>query len=311
MRQQNTHASDDSLAIKPLHENDPNILILVSCVKTPGPPWILPFPFSGNRAHLSISGQDDQRCFVIVVISALEEEIRDLKRGMSIKRVSSYHCCRFYEGKYANKDIVLVLTGQGGEHAKQVTQLVLATYPVRVLISTGFCGSLNSKTEVGDIVVYSRLSFDDGASEGLPAGELIADPKLVEAASRISGEKLCQTITGRGLTVARVCAKPEEKRRLGKEFAADVVDMESHSIGQVTLERKLPFIAVRAVFDNVRDDLSILDDMTSGDKIVPRRVLFQLASHPSKAINLIQLVNNSRKARRSLAIFLAELIENI
>ena len=206
---------------------------------------------------------------------------------------------------------MLVLAGQGGEHAKQVTQLVLATYPVRVLISTGFCGSLNGKTDVGDIVVYSRLAFDNGASEGLPAGELIADPKLVEVASKISGEKLCQTITGRGLTVARVCAKPEEKRGLGKEFEADAVDMESHSIGQITIERKLPFIAVRAVFDNVRDDLSVLDDMTSGDKIVPRRVLLQLGAHPSKAIDLIRLLNNSRKARQSLAIFLAKLIENI
>jgi nucleoside phosphorylase len=249
---------------------------------------------------------------MIAVISALEEEIKDFKRAISIKRVSSYRCCRFYEGHCENQDIVLALTGVGAEHAKQVAHLILATYPVKTLISTGFCGSLNDKTRIGDIVVYSRIS----PGGNLPTAEtnaspLVLDPGLADFAAKISSGTKFRTMIGNGVTIPNVCSTPEAKSRLGKVHLADVVDMESYSIGEITSEKKVAFIAARVVLDQLKDDLSLFDDITSSGKIVPRKVLFQMVARPSSATKLVQFANNSRKARKSLSVFLCGLIRTL
>jgi nucleoside phosphorylase len=249
---------------------------------------------------------------MIAVISALEEEVRDFKRAMSVKRTSSYQCCRIYEGRCANEDVVLALTGVGGEHAKQVAQLILATYPVKTLISTGFCGSLNDKTRIGDVVVYSSLSLGGKiAAAETSASALVLDPGLAELAAKISGGTKCRTMIGNGVTIPYVCSTPEAKRRLGKVHLADVVDMESYPIGEITSEKKVAFIAARVVLDQVKDDLSVFDEITSSGKIVPRKVLNQMITHPSSAVKLVQFANNSRKARKNLALFLCGLIRTL
>jgi adenosylhomocysteine nucleosidase len=248
---------------------------------------------------------------MIALISALDEEIRDFRRGMSIRRISSYQCCRFYEGRLGNRDIILALSGMGGEHAKQVSQLILATYPVEVLISTGFCGSLNGKTGPGDMVVYSRSLNGEAMSGDRKMGELLLDPVLAKAAIKTCGKMNCRTLVGSGVTVSKVCSAPEDKRRLGQEYAADVVDMESYAIGQISLEKKTPFIAVRAVFDNIQDDLSVLEDITHGGKVAPWKLFSQVLAHPLKTKRLIQYGSNSRMARKNLSIFLCSLIEGI
>src|SRR5512141_1048661 len=98
---------------------------------------------------------------MIALFSALEEEIRDFKKEVIVSKVSSYRCCRIYQGKCRSRDCLMVLTGMGTEHAKQVAQMIIATYPVRVLISTGFGGSLNKQTKDGDIVIYKKLFTDN------------------------------------------------------------------------------------------------------------------------------------------------------
>jgi nucleoside phosphorylase len=247
---------------------------------------------------------------LIAVFSALEEEIRDFKTGMSIRKISSYRCCRMYEGKYGEKECVLVLTGMGGEHARQVTQLIVSTYPVSALISTGFGGSLNSKTGVGDVVIYSKLC--DGAKAPVPGiqPELISDSKLVAAASTLKGNSF-QTLVGRGLTLSEVCSLPANKLELGQKFAADIVDMESYSIGQTALERNYPFIAVRSVFDCVEDDLTPLNSITTGGRLSPGRACSHLIVHPGDIRKLFGFSRNAVKARKNLALFLSALLEKM
>jgi nucleoside phosphorylase len=229
---------------------------------------------------------------------------------MSIRKTSSYRCCRMYEGNYGKRECVLVLTGMGGEHARQVTQLITSTYPVSALISTGFGGSLNHKTAVGDVVIYARL-FEGGM--GAPSGpqsDLASDSKLVETASALVGHGF-RTLVGTGLTLPEVCSLPVAKLELGQKFAADIVDMESYSIGQSALERKYPFIAARSVFDSVEDDLTLLNRITSGGTLSLRKACSRLAAHPGDLRKLLGFSKNAAKARSSLAQFLSGLLEKM
>ncbi len=248
---------------------------------------------------------------MIAVVSALEQEIRDFKRRMAVRRMSSYQCCRIYEGKIRDTECLLVLTGVGRKHASEVTQLIFATYPVRALISTGFCGSLNDKIDAGDIMVYTGLCDGDGVEVGPPPGLLMSEAGLVEMALRISGGSGSQTVGARGVTLSSVCAAPEDKYRLGTQHSAAAVDMESYSIGQVALERNCPFIAARVVLDTVQDDLRILDNLGAGGKLLASRFLTHLIVHPSGARNLIGLSLKSKKATKRLGMFLSRLVESM
>lgn len=248
---------------------------------------------------------------MIALISALEEEVRDLKRNMEIRRTASYQCCRIYEGEFAGKANLLVLTGIGGEHAQQVTQLILATYPVRLMVSTGFGGSLNPKTDVGDVVIYAQLFNGDQAGGPSRREGLKLNPGLAARVSEGITPNGLKTLIGNGVTISKVCSSPQIKRNLGNEFNADIVDMESYFIGQVALERGMPFIAVRSIFDTLQDDLSVLDNVTFDGKIVPRRMLSCLISHPGQVKNLVRYANNAKKARKSLAVYLTGLMEKM
>lgn len=247
---------------------------------------------------------------MIAVFSALEDEIRDFKAGLSIRKTSSYQCCKMYEGQYRQRDCVLVLTGMGGEHARQVTQLIVSTYPVTALISTGFGGSLNRRTDIGDVLIYAGLSDAGSPGEASVKRELKSDSRLVEAASACKGKGF-QTLVGRGLTLSDVCSLPSEKLRLGQKFVADMVDMESYSIAQAAAEKGLPFIAARSVFDSVEDDLSLLNKITSGGKLSPGKACSHLAVHPGDLRKLLRFSRNAVKARANLAKFLSGFMDKI
>jgi adenosylhomocysteine nucleosidase len=247
---------------------------------------------------------------LIAFLVALEEEARELKRSMVITRTSAFQFCRIFEGKLAGKDVLLVLTGMGKTQAKAATEWILDKYPIVAVISSGFGGALNNKTAVGDIVIYSTLTCDDGHGS---TNEKVLCPcsKLIEAATKSGAECEFGVLQGKGISTMQPCFSPESKARLGRESAADVVDMESYWIGQIAAERNLPFIVARSIFDSVKDDLSLLGQVTDGGKVKPFKVLGYLIRHPETTKWLILFSANSRNAGRNLAIFMGKLIKEI
>ncbi len=248
---------------------------------------------------------------MIALLSAMEEEMRDLKRGMKIRKTSSYQCCRIYEGIFAGRENLLVITGIGGEHARQVTQMILATYPISALISTGFGGGLNPKTAVGDIVVCTKLFNGDKSATGDQSDWLDLDQGLIVSSCGTDGKKDFKILIGNGVTVSQVCSTSQSKSKLGNIYNADIVDMESYFIGRAALEKHFPIIVVRSIFDTVQDDLTVLDNIMSNGKINPRRMLPYLLIHPGQTKSLFRYAGNSKKARRSLTVYLSALVEKI
>lgn len=247
---------------------------------------------------------------MIAFLVALEEEARELKRRMVITRTSAFQSCRIFEGNLAGKEVLLVLTGMGKTQAKAATEWLLDKYPIVAVVSSGFVGALNNKTAAGDIVIYSTLTCDDG--HGSTNGKIIYPcSMLIEAATKSGAECEFGVLPGKGISIMQPCVSPESKARLGRESAADVVDMESYWIGQIAAERKVPFIVARSIFDSVRDDLSLLGYVTDGGKVKPFKVVGYLIRHPGTIKRLIVFAANSRNAGRNLAIFMGKLIKQI
>jgi adenosylhomocysteine nucleosidase len=246
---------------------------------------------------------------MLAVFSALELEIQEIKKRMQIKRVCSYPDFETWEGKYGPGEGLLVLTGAGQEKAQKAVNEVLARYPVSLMISTGFGGALNEKTEAGDIIVYSKLKKGELRGERYTIEEDVeCDAQLVSRAMGCLAGPDFKVIKGQGVTLYHLCATAASKYRLGQKYQADIVDMESYWIGKIAAGKGLPYIAVRSVFDSLRDDLTVLEQITSNGKSTAGNILRQILLHPGQSLRLYR---NYRKAAKNLAVFMDALIKNI
>ena len=247
---------------------------------------------------------------MLTIFAAIEAELNEFKKGMTIFGTSTYQECRIFEGRMAEKDVLLVLTGIGEERAKAAARYVLDKIPVSALISSGFAGALNDKTTVGDMVICTVLRCEQ--SREVSAGKpLYPDPTLLAQCLKSGRECDIQVLSGRGISISRVCATPQNKAELGRDSGADSVDMESFWIGQIADERNVPFIAVRSISDNLEDDLSLVADITAGNQFKPLKALGYFVHHPSQVKTAAVLVSNSRKAGKNLALFLNKMVNNV
>jgi adenosylhomocysteine nucleosidase len=228
---------------------------------------------------------------------------------MLIKRTVKTGKSLFYEGEIEGKECLLVITGMGKDRAERATLDVFGSYSVSPVISTGFGGSLNDRTGVGDVVVYTNLNSTTNKNNGRET--LNSDPDLVTAALIAGGKSKIRVVPGKGVTAIKVYDTADSKRRLGERCEADMVDIESYWIGKITGTRKLPFITLRSVFDTVSDDLNVLEKVTYKGEIVRSKALSYCFKHPLQIGKLLRYSLNSKKAARSLAILIKEMIVDL
>jgi adenosylhomocysteine nucleosidase len=106
------------------------------------------------------------------------------------------------------------------------------------------------------------------------------------------------------VTVPKAAGSPEEKQDLGRAFQAHIVDMESYWIARLASERQIPFVAVRAISDTVRDTLPPLGDIVTPDgEWQWGKAISYFLSHPQYLRALLGLSWNVRIARRNLTLF--------
>lgn len=104
------------------------------------------------------------------------------------------------------------------------------------------------------------------------------------------------------LTADSLVADPAEKRRLADRHGAEAVDMESAAVEKVCAERGVPFLAVRAVSDDVDTRLSPeLVRLISGGRVSPWKVIPALLTKPSLLGEFRRLARDTKVAAEKLA----------
>jgi nucleoside phosphorylase len=131
---------------------------------------------------------------MIAIFSALDEEVKSLTKHFSVQKAFEYEKCTVYEGTFTGKETLLVITGMGKEHAERSTLAVMSKHLPTAVISTGFGGSLNDKTKVGDAVVYRTLA----SAENHNGRELVhSDPALIAIAVKAAEKTGVRLLTGK------------------------------------------------------------------------------------------------------------------
>ena len=197
----------------------------------------------------------------IGLISAMEEELLEVKKVMTEIEEKEIDKVKFIIGKICNRDCVLAQSGVGKVHAARTTQVMIDRFNIESIINIGSAGAINDKLNIGDVVIGKHVVQHDfditafnhkkgyitGIGDNVPCSDSINN-KLKEIIKEKENEiykiKLGVVVTG-----DIFCTEIAMKEKIRSKFDADVVDMESAAIGQVAFLNRVPFGAIRSVSD--------------------------------------------------------------
>ena len=179
---------------------------------------------------------------------------------------------------FSSEDRVQVCRGQVGR--RQVTVLKsemgaigfadrLAHHLERnrydALVMAGLAGALDPKLKIGDAVVFNLCHHARSSPAWPNSREKPPDREenaSINCDNKISGlviENLRASglpgILGAGVTVSQIVTNAGDKVRLGRQYRALAVDMETYEILTVCAARGLPATALRVVSDEAQTDL--------------------------------------------------------
>jgi 5'-methylthioadenosine/S-adenosylhomocysteine nucleosidase len=204
---------------------------------------------------------------IFAIIGALDAEIDEYVKHLKDLKTNRWKQFVFYEGHFARKRVVICKSGVGKVFAALTTQKVIDTYNPALIIFTGVAGALNTKLQVGDIVVADDcVQHDLDARElGFPRGAIPytghrffhSDKHLKSLA--MSAPTQHAMYEGRILTGDQFLTQSVLKgyEYLTEELQGDAVEMEGASVGQVCTVNEVPFLVIRTISDKADENASI------------------------------------------------------
>lgn len=136
-------------------------------------------------------------------------------------------------GRLGEDEVLLVANGVGRERAGEATEQGWLQLRPDAVISTGFCGALDDRLRVADIVSATSVN---------------ATP-----AQRLTGSRPCHH--GAVRSIDRVASTAAEKAEL-RSSGACAVEMEAAAVSEKAEAKGVPFYCVRAVTDLAGEDMA-------------------------------------------------------
>ena len=172
------------------------------------------------------------------------------------------------------------------------------------VIICGLCGGLQENLKIGDIII------SDSFVNGTEKIEAILAPELKNTIFDIAKKSKLMYHYGSTLTVEKALLSSQEKSNAGKKYSALAVEMENFPIAKVCKEKNIPMISIRAVSDNVRENLDprffyLIDPQGN----IRKRKLFKyLINDPFFIVSLIKIGKTSKKARKNYSYLIQTMI---
>lgn len=220
------------------------------------------------------------------LIGAMPQEILLLKdeiEGLETLKVGPRE---FFSGKINGKEVVMCASGWGKVAAASAASTLINLFQVDRLLFIGLAGSLDSKLEIGDIVIadsliqhdvdlsslkglgkvtspfYTEFSFDVDTDLLVKAektvGRFVSNLKAKNY-PHIKGEYHPKVYTGAVGTGDQFIASADGKNRIKNKFRQILcTEMEGAAIAQVAADYGLPCTAIRIISDKADEQANEL-----------------------------------------------------
>lgn len=190
--------------------------------------------------------------------------------------------------------VIVTVSGVGRVAAAAATRLLLDTYKPASVISAGFAGGLRKLQFTAATISRVILCEDRSVIE-------LDTPSVIPHIAVL-------------LTCDEIISTPVEKRKLGTEFDADLVDMETFAIASVCRERDVPLIAVRKIFDACDEEISpatgrVMRASQQGTARLLGSLARTLVTKPSALVELYSLKERALVASDELAEYVCHIVK--
>ena len=101
-------------------------------------------------------------------------------------------------------------------------------------------------------------------------------------------------------------ASVAQKQQLAKSYGAHAVDMEAAAVARAAEKHGLPFIAVKAISDDLSFELPEMNRFIRNGRFLTRNFVFHIAVRPWLWLRVLRLARNTRLASENLCAWLRE-----
>jgi len=219
------------------------------------------------------------------IIAALDRELHPLIKSWPSTQHDSY---TFHESSYA----VAVCGGIGAASARRAAEALIAKYSPDLLISAGVAGALVADLQVGATIFPATVidSLDGSRHE-----------------TAIPNAPVGNTAVGRTILITYPeVATVAQKQQLAKSYGAHAVDMEAAAIAHAAQTHNLPFIAVKAISDDVNFEIPEMSRFIRAGQFDTIRFALHIALRPWLWLRVVRLARNTKIASENLCAWLRE-----
>jgi adenosylhomocysteine nucleosidase len=238
---------------------------------------------------------------LILLFYAFSREIAPFKRRQVKRTPLALDGLHGFRAEIGGKEFAVVGHGIGHRRATETARGAFDSIPgAELVIGTGVVGALSSGLKPGDLVLSDRIMTIDG--DGQVAERVIAvnDSHLRAVGRSLTSAGVAYS-TGAILTSHRVLATGAEKRRAKESTGAIAVDMETAAIAAEAAARGLPFVAIRAVLDEVDDDVVGAEMADADGNVRPLAATSYLIRNPATMLRLPRMIRNLSRATAAIA----------
>ncbi len=182
--------------------------------------------------------------------------------------------------------------GQGyGKNSEKITKTILSK-ETDVLVSFGFAGSLKENIKNGDIIFPKYIFSADGKK--IKTSKKYCDFFI----SKIKNLKISRQNL---ITVTEVI---NNKKDLSKKYKENIsaLDMESAFIQKEAKKKKIPFVSIRLIFDDLSFSIPefLINSVNHNGDLIFLRLLKKIIEDPRRILTLIKTGLKYQKSKKSL-----------
>jgi adenosylhomocysteine nucleosidase len=238
---------------------------------------------------------------LIIVFYAFAREIAPFRRRLRNRARLALDGLHGFRAEIGGRDFAVIGHGIGHRRAAEAARRAFDLMPgAELVIGTGVVGALSSGLKPGDLILSDRILTIH--TDGTPAEVVTAvSEEHVRAVGRSLASAGIAYSTGAILTSHRVLATGAEKRRAKESTGAIAVDMETAAVAAEAAARGLRFVAIRAVLDEVDDEVVGAAMADEDGNVRPLAATSYLIRNPATMLKLPRMMRNLSRATASIA----------
>lgn len=238
---------------------------------------------------------------LILLFYAFAREIAPFKRRVRNRAPLALDGLHGFRAEIGSKQFAVVGHGIGHRRATETARRAFDLMPgAELVIGTGVVGALSSGLKPGDLVLCDRVLTIDASGRVAEQMTAVSDAHLRAAGRALAAAGIAYS-TGAILTSHRVLATGAEKRRAKESTGAIAVDMETAAIAAEAAGRGLPFVAIRAVLDEVDDEVVGAEMADEDGNVSPLAATSYLLRNPGTMLMLPRMIRKLSRATAAIA----------